>query len=92
MTAKKDTNMDLEDIINSGETSWHDDHVNGNSDEVRKKDSRLGRPKVSASKKLKPRYSVNLNDSEYEKLKAHCESLGVTVSQFTRMRLLESIK
>jgi hypothetical protein len=90
MSNDKSTN--LEDLLNSESTTWEKKDIEPEKNDVPIKESNLGRPKVSASKRMKPRFSVNLNDVEFERLKKHCEDMGIPLSQFTRMKLLEALR
>lgn len=40
---------------------------------------------------LKPKFSVNLSDSDYERVKRFCESRGVSCAALARMLILNEI-
>lgn len=42
-------------------------------------------------RKLKPRFSVNLSDSDYEKVKEYCESRGMSCAALARMLIMKEI-
>ena len=45
-----------------------------------------------SNRKLKPRFSVNLSDSDYEEVKAYCESRGISCASLARVLILDEIK
>lgn len=42
--------------------------------------------------KLKPRFSVNLTDSDFERVSAHCERIGSTHAALARTLLLRELE
>lgn len=52
------------------------------------------KPKKSVkteSAKLKPRFSVNLTDTDFDRVIAHCEKTGMNYAALTRMLLLREL-
>lgn len=41
---------------------------------------------------LKPKFSVNLSDSDYERVKIFCESRGVSCAALARMLILKEME
>lgn len=46
----------------------------------------------SVNRKIKPRFSVNLSDSDFDEVRAYAESIGMSASALARMLLLKEVK
>ncbi|MBT48650.1 MAG: hypothetical protein CL491_00905 [Acinetobacter sp.] len=46
----------------------------------------------AANRKIKPRFSVNLSDSDYDEVKEYAESISMSASALARMLLLKEVK
>lgn len=45
-----------------------------------------------SNRKLKPRFSVNLSDEDYDRVKDYCESRGISCASLARMLILDAIE
>jgi len=73
----------LNDVKNSDTSSWK-----SGSPEKGKK----GRPKVDESQKRKQRFTMNMNDAEYDLILKAAELSGHTQAGFSRMAAIEKAR
>ena len=52
------------------------------------KEVKMGRPSIPEEKKRKPRFTMNMNDSEYKLIEEAAEQLGVPVAVYIRQQEL----
>lgn len=70
----------------------HKDSDSSSWDSGEKENTQQGRPKVDASKKRKPRFTMNLNEEELSLIQEAAESTGQSQAAFARLAALEKAK
>jgi hypothetical protein len=56
-----------------------------------KKDSKMGRPKVEHENQLKPRFTLNISDIDFERFKVAVRKSKMKRSEFARKAILNAI-
>ena len=67
-------------------SDWLSDFKNDNkpsSNEIAKK--------AEPRRKLKPRFSVNLSDEDYHRVKSYCDDVGISCAALARTLILDKL-
>jgi len=52
------------------------------------KDVKMGRPSIPKEKKRRPRFTMNMNDSEYRLIESAAEQLGIPIAVYIRQQAI----
>jgi len=77
----------IEETKQDTSSSWE----SGNTPDA-KNNGIMGRPKKSKAEKRRPRFTMNLNDHEFDLISTVCENDGVPVAQFMRQLAIKEAK